>query len=76
MNITLSIDEATAEAARKVAREQGTSLNDLIRQFVAGLAGQRSRAELAAELVALFEEHPGDSKGVRITREDAYDGRL
>jgi hypothetical protein len=76
MNITLSIDERTAEAARKVAREQGVSLNELVRRFIAGLAGQGSPNERAAELVALFEEQPGDSRGARITRDDAYAGRL
>jgi hypothetical protein len=76
MNITLSVDDKTAEAARRVAREQGTSLNELVRQFIAGLAGQRSPAELEREILSLFEEQPGDSQGVRITREDAYEGRL
>jgi hypothetical protein len=76
MNITLSVDDKTAEAARKVAREQGTSLNELVRRFIAGLAGQRSPGDLEREILSLFEEQPGDSRGVRITREDAYDGRL
>jgi len=76
MNITLSVDDATAEAARKVAREQGTSLNELVRRFIASLAGQRSPGDLEREILSLFEEQPGDSRGVRITREDAYDGRL
>ena len=65
-----------AEAARKVAREQGTSLNELVRRFIAGLAGQGSPHDRAAELIGLFEQHPGDSRGARITRDDAYDGRL
>lgn len=76
MNITLSIDEKTAEAARKVAREQGTSLNELVRRFIASLAGQRAPSEIAAELVALFTEQPGNSRGERIAREDAYADRL
>jgi hypothetical protein len=76
MNITLSIDEKIAEAARKVAREQGTSLNELVRRFIAGLAGQGSPKARSAELVALFQNLPGDSGGARITRDDAYTGRV
>ena len=76
MNITFSIDERTVEAARRVASEQGTSLNELVRRFVASLAGRGSASELAKEIVSLFEEQPGDSRGVHIVRDDAYEGRL
>ena len=74
--MTLSIDEKIAEAARQVAREQGTSLNELVRRFVASVAGQRTPQDQAKEILSLFEEHPGDSHGSRITRDDAYDERL
>lgn len=76
MNITLSVDEKVAEAARRVAQEQGTSLNELLRRYMAGLAGQRSAQDRARELVALFEEQPGDSGGSKFVREDAYKDRL
>jgi hypothetical protein len=76
VNITLSVDDRIVEAARRVAKEQGTSLNELVRRFIAGLAGQRSSDVLADEIVSLFENQPGDSGGTRITREDAYAGRL
>jgi hypothetical protein len=76
VNITLSVDDRIVEAARRVAKEQGTSLNELVRRFIAGLAGQRSAKVLADEIVSLFENQPGDSHGTRITREDAYAGRL
>jgi hypothetical protein len=76
VNITLSVDDRIVEAARRVAKEQGTSLNELVRRFIAGLAGQRSSDVLADEIVSLFENQPGDSRGTRITREDAYAGRL
>ncbi len=76
MNITLSVDDQIVDQARKVAREQGTSLNELVRRFIAGLAGKGSPGDRARELVSLFAQHPGDSHGVRISREDAYTGRL
>lgn len=76
MNLTLSVDEKAVEAARKVAREQGTTLNELVRRYIANVAGQRSAGDRADEVLSLFEQQPGDSHGVSITREDAYDGRL
>jgi len=76
VNITLSVDEKVAEAARQVAREQGTSLNELLRRYMAGLAGQRTAEARANAIVALFVDHPGDSGGRKFVREDAYEGRL
>jgi hypothetical protein len=76
VNITLSVDEKIVEAARRVAQEQGTSLNELLRRYMASLAGQRPAEDRARALVALFEEQPGDSKGAGFTRSDAYAGRL
>lgn len=76
MNITLSVDEKVAELARQAAREQGTSLNELLRRYMAGLAGQRTAQARATALVALFVDQPGDSGGRKFVREDAYEGRL
>jgi hypothetical protein len=75
MNLTLSVDEDAVERARKVAQQQGTSLNDLVRRFIASLAGQISAADRAEEIVKLFEKEPGNSRGRKIRREDAYEGR-
>jgi hypothetical protein len=76
VNITLSVDKKIAEAARRVAREQGTSLNELLRRYMAGLAAQQTAEAKARTLISLFEEQPGDSGGLGFVREDAYDGRL
>ena len=37
MNITLSIDEETAKEARKIANEMGTSLNQLVKNYLVQL---------------------------------------
>lgn len=50
MNITLAVDEKIVERAREVARQQGTSLNALIREYLEKLAGQRSGADLARDI--------------------------
>lgn len=75
MNITLSIDDHLVERAREVARQQGTSLNELIRHFLGMLVGQSSSADLVAELQRLWNEDPGHSAGYRFRREDAYEER-
>ena len=40
MNITLSVDERIAEAAREAARKMGKSLNQAVRDYLEQLAGQ------------------------------------
>jgi hypothetical protein len=77
MNLTLAVDEALVERARAVAREQGTSLNALIREYIEQLAGQVTGDELLAELEQLWSE-PGDSRGTisANTRESLYSDRL
>ena len=76
MNLTLSVDEQLIERAREAARQRGSSLNGLIRQFLEGLAGKPSGKALAAEIDALFTQSPGHSGGKKIKREDAYKGRV
>lgn len=76
MNITLSADDKTVARAREVARQQGTSLNALIRDFIERLAGLRSGAATIDELERLWGEGSGDSHGQKIHREEAYEERL
>lgn len=76
MNLTLSIDDDLLEAARRLARRRGISLQELIREQLRLLAGPRSGAEAAEELLALMEEHGGRSGGRRWSREELYAGRL
>jgi hypothetical protein len=76
MNLTLSVDDQVIERARETARQQGASLNALIRQFLEGLAGRRSSKELADEVDQLFARSPGRSGGRKVKREDVYKDRL
>jgi hypothetical protein len=75
MNLTLALDQALVDRAREVAREQGTSLNQLIREYVESLAGQRSGDDVLAEFEAMWKS-PGNSGGKRFRRDDLYDERL
>jgi hypothetical protein len=75
-NITLAVDAQMIERAREVARQQGTSLNALIRQYIEQLAGHRTGADLFGALQQLWAEGSGrSSEGYEWKREDAYEGR-
>jgi hypothetical protein len=76
MNITFTADERLIERAREVARRQGVSLNQLIRQYLESLAGDVPGEEVAAMLLALMEEQGGHSGGQPISRDTAYEGRV
>jgi hypothetical protein len=76
MNVTIAVDDELLARAREVARARGMSLQQLIRQHLEALTGNRSGAEVADALFALMDESPGRSGGRRIRREEAYEGRL
>jgi hypothetical protein len=72
MNLTLSVDESTVERAREVARQQGTSLNALIREYIEQLAGQVSGEQLLAEFRELWAKPGNSGGGYRFDREELY----
>jgi hypothetical protein len=74
VNLTLSIDEQLVERARAVAREQGTSLNALIRAYIESLAGEVS-GEAVLEQFQQMWRSPGNSGGKRFDRDAIYDER-
>ena len=75
MNLTLSVDDSLVERAREVARQQGTSLNALIRDYLEGLARQAGGDHIVGEFEAMWAE-PGNSKGRPFKRDELYDERL
>lgn len=75
VNLTLSIDDTLVERARAVAREQGTSLNALIREYIEVLAGHGDGETVLAQFEALWKE-PGSSGGKRFDRDELYEERL
>ncbi len=80
MNLTLAVDETTVERAREVARQQGTSLNALVREYIELLANQSTGDELVQEFQQLWAETDrspgGSSRGVKLDREAIYEERL
>jgi len=75
MNVTISVEDDLLERARTLARNRGISLQELIREQLRLLAGERTGADAAAELLDLMEARGGHSGGQRPRREDAYEGR-
>lgn len=79
MNLTLSIDDQLVERAREAARRQGTSLQELVRAYVADLAGDTR--PVSSRLQALWTQsdahlaaHPPEP--FRWNREELYEERL
>jgi hypothetical protein len=73
MNLTLSVDEATVERARRFAQASGTSLNQLVREYIEGLAGHVNQEEAILQLRSLLTLRAGNSGGRKISREEAYE---
>lgn len=72
MNITLSAEEELIRRAREVARAQGKSLNEVIREYLRALTRQTG-AQPAEELFDLMDEAGGDLRGQRVSREELYE---
>lgn len=76
MNLTLSVDEELVEKAREVARQQGTSLNALIRQYLERIAGRSTGDEVADELKRQWAASTGGGEGWKFNREELYADRV
>ncbi len=76
-NVTLSIEDHVLDRARKLAAERGTSVNQMVRDFLAREAGVETEAQYRArrELVELARnsDHGMDWKW---NREEIYAERL
>ena len=73
-NVTLVIDEDLLFAARKVALDQRTSVNQLVRGYLAALVEEPSRRRLArARLRRAFETGLVNLGDRNWSRDDLYD---
>ena len=74
------MDEWTVERARQIARQQGTSLNALVREYIELVANQANGDALLNEFQQMWvdiDEAPGgSSQGYKFDREELYDERL
>ncbi|MBW3672284.1 MAG: ribbon-helix-helix protein, CopG family [Acidobacteria bacterium] len=76
MNLTISVEEELLERARELARRRGISLQELIRDQLRLLAGERTGADVADELLELMQTSGGRSGGLRLSRHEAYEDRV
>jgi hypothetical protein len=73
VNLTLSVPEDVVRAARARAEAMGTSINQLIREYLEQLAGQRDPEALAREFEQLSWESGGDSREWKFNRDDLHE---
>lgn len=72
-NITLSADETLIASARAYAQKHGTTLNDLIRDYLTVLSNPRDPKEVAEEFAREALEQSGCSEeGWRFNREEVH----
>jgi hypothetical protein len=76
MNITLSVDEEVIRKARRRAEAMGTSVNQLVREYLEQLAGKRDPKELAERMRELSLQAHGDRRGWKFNREEIHDRKF
>lgn len=73
MTLHLTIDDQLVQEAQKVAESLGTSVDQLVRDYLEQLT---SSTEIEAELEEferLSEEAKGDSRGWKFNRDELYE---
>lgn len=73
MNITLSVDDNVVEKARKLAHARGTSVNQMVRDYLEGLVRPGGHDAYGDELRRLTAEGKGRSHGWRFDRESLHE---
>ena len=72
MNLTLSVKEDVIKRARSVAKARGTSVNQLVREYLQSLGGLSAPDQEIAELRRLSHEGKGRSGGWRFDRDEIH----
>ena len=75
MNITLSVDDEVVRIARKRAEAMGTSINQMVREYLEDMAGKSDAEARAEEFSRLSRLSRGDSNGWKWNREEIYERR-
>jgi hypothetical protein len=73
-NVTLSIDDHVLERARKLAAERGTSVNQMIRDYLARETSTETESAYRArmEMVEMARQAAGGLGGWKWNREELY----
>ena len=75
VNITLSVDDEIVLQARRRAEALGTSVNQLVRQYLEQLAGKSDPESDAAAFELLSHTGRGNSRGWKFNREELHERR-
>jgi hypothetical protein len=75
MNVTLSLDDEVVQKARQRAEAMGTSVNQLIRDYLEQFAGKTDPEADAQEFLRLSRLSKGDSRGWKFNREEIHERR-
>jgi len=73
MNVTLSIDDGLVQEARRRAEAMGTSVNQLVREYLEQLVGKSDTNGDASEFERLSRISQGDSRGWKFNREELHE---
>jgi hypothetical protein len=75
MNITLAVDDEILRKARGCADAMGTSVNQLVREYLEQLAGNSASSADADEFRRLSSISHGNSDGWKFNREELHERR-
>ena len=75
MNVTLSIEDDVMREARRRAEAMGTSVNQIVRDYLAQFAGRTNPAALANEFEQLSRAAKGNSRKWKFNREELHERR-
>lgn len=75
MNLTLSVGDEVLEQARLRAQSLGSSVNQLVREYLEQLAGVRDPNADADEFDRLSQIANGDRHGWKFNREELHNRR-
>jgi hypothetical protein len=75
MTVTLLIDDALVDKAKRRAQALGKSLDEAVREYLEQLASEDDAERDIAEFRRLSEQGTGDSHGRRWTRDELHDRR-
>lgn len=76
-NVTLAIEDEVLRRARLRAVQEGTTVNAIIRKYLAEYGSSEERLREAMDrILESSEKYGGRMKGGKWRREDAYRGRV
>ena len=75
VNLTLSVDDEVVSKARRTAEAMGTSVNQLVREYLESLAGRSDRAADAEEFLRLSDLSGGNSQRWKFDRDEIHERR-